>query len=83
MSEDLSDFQAPKALTDSSAGDFSVLIAAWHAGGQEFESPWLHWIEAQSLTGFFDGLNCSAPRRKPTAWLPAKNRHQFQIFRLE
>ena len=19
-------------------------MAAWHAGGQEFESPWLHWV---------------------------------------
>ena len=25
----------------------------WHAGGQEFESPWLHSTEAQPLAGFF------------------------------
>ena len=25
----------------------------WHAGGQEFESPWLHFPEAQACPGLF------------------------------
>ena len=28
-------------------------LDAWHAGGQEFESPLLHSTEAQPLVGFF------------------------------
>ncbi|QNI61997.1 hypothetical protein SynTAK9802_01707 [Synechococcus sp. TAK9802] len=28
-------------------------VFSWHAGGQEFESPWLHSTKAQLLAGFF------------------------------
>ena len=31
----------------------AVSPAAWHAGGQRFESAWLH-IETQASPGFFD-----------------------------
>ena len=26
----------------------------WHAGGQEFESPWLHFLKSLPLEGFFN-----------------------------
>ena len=32
----------------------ALRFPAWHAGGQEFESPWLHSKRAQSLTGSFN-----------------------------
>ena len=35
------------------AVDLSPITPAWHAGGQEFESPWLHFPKAQACPGLF------------------------------
>ena len=56
MTDDLSEKSARTSDSLCSAVDLKGLTAPWHAGGQEFESPWLHskipvqdWVSIHNL----------------------------------